>query len=189
VDVELKELIGCPKCKKGSVIHAGGAYFCNNKSCDFIILGNMFGKKITKTNVLSLVRNKYIEPILRDLEVYPGQDTVNGFITLSKYNKVEFTYPNKLPIVRCPKCRQHEMLMRYSEKNNSMFYACEDYKKCKFTIPYIFREKSLSFRNIKRLCRFEKITKTFTSKTKKSYTVEVFLNKKDFKLSTNFNKR
>lgn len=184
MDSKLKEFIECPSCKTGKIVHVGSNYFCNSKTCNFMIPRIIYGSTITKSKMISLVRNKFIEPMLIGLDVFKGNKTVNGFITLSNYNKVEFSYPKYLPVSRCPKCINNQIIMRYSSFNDSLFYACTDYKLCKFTIPYIFREKPFTFKNIKRICEFDKITKEYTSKNNKKYTVNVFLDRKDLKIKT-----
>jgi len=184
--IELKKFIECPACKTGHIVHSGDHYYCttDNRLCNFMIRSDQFGAKITKTLMQNLIKNRFIEPMYIGLNVYKNSDPVNGFIVISKHNRVEFIYPNYFPLVKCPKCKKDDVIMKYNGKNESLYYGCKDWKNCGFTLPYIFRNKPFKIKDIKLLCSFETISKTYKSKNDKAYTVNVYLDN-DLKIKAN----
>ena len=183
---ELKEFIECPNCETGQIIHAGDHYYCttDNRICDFMIRSDQYGAKITKGRMVTLIKNRFLEPMYIGLQVFPNQAPVNGFIIITDENKVGFAYPNKLPVCVCPKCRKNQVIMKYSDKNDSYFYGCLD-RNCGFTLPYAYRNKALRFSDIEKLCGGQKLTKEYKSKAGKNYTINVFLDDK-LRVNTSF---
>lgn len=187
METDLKHLVKCPKCKDGHIIHVGGKYICtDNHICDFVVEGNVYGYNIKKTALINLVKHGYIEPMFKKLYVYSKTETVMGFIILNTENEVDFKYGSEYPICKCPKCGEHNIHMKYSQKYDSFFYGCKDYNDCKFTLPHIYRDKPFTLKNIVKLCSMKPLTRTYKSKKGQLYTVEVFIDKEKFKLDTRF---
>lgn len=185
LESELTPLAKCPACESGIIVHVADHYFCNQDKavCDFMVRSDHYGVKMTKSMLKSLISNRFLEPLIPKLNVFPGKDPVNGFIVITEENKVGFLYPNKFPIAECPKCKKNNLLMRHSEANNSLFYACEDYKSCKATLPFEFRGKPLYKKDIEKLVKGKPLIKELVSKANKKYTVSIFLDD-NMKLST-----
>lgn len=184
IQSEFKKFEVCPCCKKGHIIHTNDHYYCNqpNEICNFYIPSVFLDEiKITKTKMVSLIRNGFLEPMY--VNVYFREKMSNGWVVL-KDNKVSFIYGNYFSIVQCPKCSKNDVIMRYSEKKDFLFYTCKDYD-CNFFIPQTFRNKPIKVKDVIKLCAFEKVAKQFVSKNDKKYTLNLFLDN-EFKLVTEF---
>lgn len=178
---ELRTFETCPKCKNGNMIHVDH-YFCNQDGCNFWIPKQAFGIKITKAMMGTLVKQYVIQPMYTGVQL-PKDDgfiTVNAFLILDpKDFQVKLRFPNQLPIANCPKCKQEYVIMKYSERNDSLYYGCRDYKGCKFTLPYNYANRHFNFKDIKKLCGLQSVSKELQAKkTLKKYTVSLFLNEK-----------
>lgn len=175
---KLSELAKCPACEKGMIIHVADHYYCDQgkDNCGFMVRSDQYGVKMTKTMLKTLIANRFLEPLIPGLRVFPGKDPVNGFIVLTEENKVGFLYPNKFPVAKCPKCKEKNIIMKFSEQYNSLFYGCEDYKNCKLTFPFLFRkQKPLYRKDIEKLITGSELQKELVSKKNQKYTVSLYL--------------
>lgn len=173
IEQSLKDFGNCPKCNKGHIIHAGN-YYCSSDKCNFMINEYFYNIKITKTRLKMLLNKYHIEELfLIELK----EKLVRGFIIFNpKTLKLEVRFPNNLPLSVCPKCKKNYVVLKYSEKNDSTFYGCLDYKGCKFTLSSHYRDKKISFNNLKSLCDGKTISKEILSKNGFKYTISLKLN-------------
>ncbi len=131
--------------------------------------------------MMTLVKHFIIQPMYIGAQI-PKEDTftsVNAFLILDpKDFDIKLRFPNKLPIANCPKCKKQYVIMKYSQRNDSLFYGCMDYKECKFTLPYTYANRYFNFKDVKKLCSLNIVSKELQAKkTFKKYTVNLFLNK------------
>lgn len=178
VNTELKKFIECPSCETGHIVHAGDHYYCttDKRLCGFILRSDQYGMKITKGMMRYIISNGFNEPMGLELKVFNDKPPVNGFIIIKEDGKVGFAFPNKNPVCLCPKCKTKNIIMKYSDKKESYYYSCEDWRECKLYLPFNFRNKPFYFKEIKKLCSGKMITKEFKSKQDKAYTANVFIN-------------
>ena len=178
VNTELKKLIECPSCESGYIVHVGDHYYCttDKRLCGWMLKSNQYGLKITKGIMRYIVSNGFNEPMGINMKVFNNKPPVDGFIVTKDDGKIGFSYSTQNPVCACPKCQSKNIVMRFSHNKESYFYACEDWKSCKLTLPFIFRNKAFYFKDIQKLCEGRIITKEFKSKADKKYTANVFLN-------------
>lgn len=130
------ELI-CPKCKKHKVVKGKAAYGClgiKDKSCDFIVSFEQYGKKLTDKQLVSLVQ-KQKTSLIKGF-IYDGEK-VDGSLIL-KEGKVSFQKAEKKKLI-CPKCKQYEVV------KGKAAYGCMGikYGSCDFRVPFNFMGKKI----------------------------------------------
>lgn len=91
-----EEVGDCPKCK-GKVLIAGDNFVCENglsqaRSCDFRIWGSVAKKKVSKTQVIKLLKNKKTDLI----EGFQGKTkTFSAYLVLDASGAVTFEFEKK----------------------------------------------------------------------------------------------
>jgi len=170
-----KEVTGkvCPKCKKGSLLKGSKAFGCSeyNKTCDFIMPFEFFGKKVSENQLIRLLDKKSttnlkgfqtetgnVEGLIRfdenfNLKLEPKPSVIANKTKQSvNQNKITSsnTPHNNAETITCPKCKKGTVL------KGKTAYGCSEYKTgCDF----IF-----TFENIKKIANGKPLTKDFVLK-------------------------
>ncbi len=129
----------CPKCRQGEIIKGKTAYGCSNfkNGCDFKVVFELFGKKLTENQLLTLISKGKTGTIKGFKQ--EGK-SINGSLTLDE-NFVPYFVETQQKITKrtCPRCKQGEMI------KGKAAYGCSNYAKgCKTIIPFEFLSKKLS---------------------------------------------
>jgi DNA topoisomerase-3 len=130
-----KDNITCPKCNKGTILKGKTAFGCSNfkAGCDFKILFEQFGKKLTEKQAQTLISKGKTGKIKGFKQ---GENKVDGKLVLNAQFipelQVEDAAPkNKPEELICPKCKKGQMLKGKSA------YGCSQFKEgCTFLIPF-----------------------------------------------------
>ncbi len=145
VKKEIKEVaLTCPKCGKGNMLKGKQAYGCSlfKTTCQFTIPFEHFGKKLSDTQLKSLITKKAtgsIKGLVLDDKKVEGRVKINEHLQF----ELEVKEAEKLT---CPACKQGTLL-----KGNRA-YGCSQYKSgCKFVVPFTYMEKKLSDSQLKQL--------------------------------------
>jgi DNA topoisomerase III, bacteria and conjugative plasmid len=139
----------CPKCKEGKIIKGKSVWGCTNwkNGCEIRIPFEFGGKKLTDKQVEALVL-KGKTPKIKGFVV--DGNKINGNLVLDPDFSLSILEEEK-EVLTCPVCKSGTLL-----KGNAAF-GCSNYKSgCKFIVPFVFMEKSLSEAQIKSLVKQQK---------------------------------
>ncbi|MGL5914533.1 MAG: topoisomerase C-terminal repeat-containing protein, partial [Bacteroidales bacterium] len=82
----------CPKCKKQKLRAFEKGIGCN-KECGFVVWNTVAGKKITETQLLTLI-TKGVSPVIKGFKNKAGKE-FSTKLQLNKEFKIEFLFDNK----------------------------------------------------------------------------------------------
>lgn len=139
----------CPKCKEGKIIKGKSVWGCTNwkNGCEIRIPFEFGGKKLTDKQVEALVL-KGKTPKIKGFVV--DGNKINGNLVLDPDFSLSILEEEK-EVLTCPVCKSGTLL-----KGNAAF-GCSNYKSgCRFIVPFVFMEKSLSEAQIKSLVKQQK---------------------------------
>jgi len=159
---EKKDLIVCPKCKKGNILKGKNAFGCSNfkNGCDFKVPFDLMGKKISDNQILTLIE-KGKSPVIKSFDV--GGTKKNGILKLTSSFNIEFEEKEateskqknaQLAAAKepsptlCPKCKKANII-----KGKNAF-GCGNWKSgCNFRFPFEFMSKKISEATIQTLIK------------------------------------
>lgn len=186
----------CPKCQKGKVIDKGKFYGCseydknNEDSCHFSLPKDYYGKKLSKSTLSSLIKNKRTEL----LDGFVGKDsgkTYSAYLVLDDDYRLckEFPKRESESIGLCPKCQKGKVI------DKGKFYGCDRYSKdskdsCDFSMFKSIAGKEISLDDAKILLEGkETVTiKGFKSKKGSTFSAKLYLND-EYNIVFKFNKK
>lgn len=149
--------LACPKCKEGKIVKGKSVWGCTNwkNGCEIRIPFEFSGKKLTDKQVEALVL-KGKTPKIKGFVV--DGNKITGNLVLDPDFSLSILEEEK-EVLTCPVCKSGTLL-----KGNAAF-GCSNYKNgCKFIVPFVFMEKTLSEAQIKSLVKQQKtgLIKGFT---------------------------
>lgn len=149
--------LACPKCKEGKIVKGKSVWGCTNwkNGCEIRIPFEFSGKKLTDKQVEALVL-KGKTPKIKGFVV--DGNKITGNLVLDPDFSLSILEEEK-EVLTCPVCKSGTLL-----KGNAAF-GCSNYKSgCKFIVPFVFMEKTLSEAQIKSLIKQQKtgLIKGFT---------------------------
>lgn len=136
--------VKCPKCKTGKILKGKTAYGCSEfkQGCDFKILFEQFGKKLSEKQIFQLIEKKKTN-MIKGFTIDGNKN--DGKLLLSDDFSIHFEV-KKEDVLICPKCKKGKII-----KGNTA-YGCELYQQgCKTVIPFSFYNKKLTESQIKQL--------------------------------------
>jgi DNA topoisomerase-3 len=139
---EKSDTAACPKCKSGTMLKGKAAFGCSNfkNGCDFKIPFVLMGKKLTNSQIISLIEKRKTA-VIKGFE--SGGVKKGGILKLTSRFNIELeekevvskTKRPQIPTV-CPKCKTGTII-----KGNTA-YGCSNWKTgCDFKI--LFLESSI----------------------------------------------
>ncbi|MCP4522573.1 MAG: DNA topoisomerase III [Cytophagales bacterium] len=138
----------CPKCQKGEVLKGKSAFGCSSytNGCDFKVPFELFGKKLTEKQILTLISKKKTGKI-KGFKL--DGKSVTGIVELdTSFIPVFSPVEEKVEKRICPKCKQGEMLQGKSA------FGCSNFSKgCKTIIPFEILGKKLTESQINSLIK------------------------------------
>jgi DNA topoisomerase-3 len=156
-DHKKEETPECPKCKKGNLLKGKTAMGCSEykNGCTFKIPFDVMGKKLTETQLTSLIKKKKTTNI-KGLETPSGKK--DGILELNALWEIVFkemnTIPKELKEAKetspavCPKCKSGAIL------KGGTAYGCSAWKAgCNFRLPFEFMGKLLTEAHILALAK------------------------------------
>jgi len=141
--------LACPKCKEGKIVKGKSVWGCSNwkNGCEIRIPFEFSGKKLTDKQVEALVL-KGKTPKIKGFVV--DGNKITGNLVLDPDFSLSILEEEK-EVLTCPVCKSGTLL-----KGNAAF-GCSNYKNgCKFIVPFVFMEKTLSEAQIKSLVKQQK---------------------------------
>jgi DNA topoisomerase-3 len=141
--------LACPKCKEGKIVKGKSVWGCTNwkNGCEIRIPFEFSGKKLTDKQVEALVL-KGKTPKIKGFVV--DGNKITGNLVLDPDFSLSILEEEK-EVLTCPVCKSGTLL-----KGNAAF-GCSNYKNgCKFIVPFVFMEKTLSEAQIKSLVKQQK---------------------------------
>lgn len=134
---EKSDTAACPKCKSGTMLKGKSAFGCSNynNGCDFKIPFVLMGKKLTSSQIISLIEKRKTS-IIKGFEL--GGVKKGGILKLTSTFNIELeekeavskTKKPQIPAV-CPKCKTGNII-----KGNTA-YGCSNWKTgCDFKILF-----------------------------------------------------
>ncbi|MCY1634773.1 type IA DNA topoisomerase [Marinifilum sp. D737] len=141
--------LACPKCKEGKIVKGKSVWGCTNwkNGCEIRIPFEYCGKKLTDKQVEALVL-KGKTPKIKGFVVDGSK--ITGNLVLDPDFSLSILEEEK-EVLTCPVCKSGTLL-----KGNAAF-GCSNYKNgCKFIVPFVFMEKTLSEAQIKSLVKQQK---------------------------------
>lgn len=120
----------CPKCGKGEMLKGKAAWGCSQvreKTCDFIVPFEQFGKKLTEKQFEALVSKKKTAAIKGFSH---GELKIDGKLILNDNHTVSLETEIKADTV-CPSCGQGKIL------KGSTAFGCSNYKNCGFRMAFV----------------------------------------------------
>jgi DNA topoisomerase-3 len=143
---KIGEPLLCPKCQKGSMLKGKTAMGCSDfkNGCTFKIPFEWMGKKLTETQLTSLIKKRRTATI-KNMDTGSGKK--DGILELTDqfgitFKEMEQTAPKEIKESRpslCPKCKTGNIL------KGGAAYGCSNWKNgCNFRIPFEFMGKSLT---------------------------------------------
>jgi len=137
-DEKPAELV-CPKCKKGKVLHGHSAFGCSEYKggCDFRLLFEQYGKKLTDKQLETLIatgKSPKIKGFTLDGAKCDGMLTLNaaGLVELQR-DEPTAKAPSVTPITElaCPTCKQGRVL------HGKTAFGCSRWKEgCTFKVSF-----------------------------------------------------
>jgi DNA topoisomerase-3 len=143
---ETKELLVCPKCKKGEVIRGNQAWGCTayREGCNFRLPFIFEGKKLSDSTIKALCRKGRGGELSftgDNGSVTTGIVLLNPDFTLS----VEMKVPEEL---HCPRCKKGLIVKGKSA------WGCAEYRNgCQLRVPFVFMGKELADHHMEQLIR------------------------------------
>lgn len=166
------EGLTCPRCRKGQLLKGNAAYGCSRfrEGCTFTLPFVLHDKKLTTNQSVSII-TKGKSPLIKSISI-DGEQCDGNFI-LDKDAVPQFK-PVEKPPLKCPRCKQGEMI-----KGNSA-YGCSRFRSgCHTTIPFTFKGKQLTKAQIESIIRKGRtsLIKGFVNQAGESIKGRVVLNK------------
>ena len=137
-----EELVVCPICKKGTVKISHKGYYCtgiNDKSCGFWIGNPLWGKKISKEQVMQLTE-KGRTGVIKGFK--NNGKTFNASLVV-KEGRIRPEFSDGASSLVCPKCGKNLRKMSWG-------WGCSGYPQCRFVIGQ-FGGKTLTEKQVGKL--------------------------------------
>jgi DNA topoisomerase-3 len=145
----------CPKCKTGTMLKGKSAFGCSNfkNGCDFKILFELMGKKLTDSQIVILA-DKGKTAVIKGFDM--GGIKKDGILKLTSSFNIEFEEKEasapkakkESQQLNCPKCKTGNIM-----KGNSA-YGCSNWKSgCTIRLPFEFMSKTLTDAHLQALSK------------------------------------
>jgi DNA topoisomerase-3 len=152
--IKKRDVLICPKCKKGNMLNGKFALGCSNfkTGCDFKIPFELMSKKLTMQQLAALINNRKTL-VIKGFEV--GGKKKEGKLLLTPSLNIELEEKEEgTPVQKkeksstCPKCKIGIVL----KGNNA--YGCSNWKTgCNLRLPFEFLNKKLTETQIQSLIK------------------------------------
>jgi DNA topoisomerase-3 len=150
-----EDILLCPKCQKGTMLKGKTAMGCSDfkNGCTFKIPFELMGKKLTESQLTSLIKKRKTAAI-KNIDTGTGRK--DGILELTDqfavvFKEVEPVSPKEVKESRpslCPKCKTGSIL------KGGAAYGCSGWKSgCNFRIPFEFMGKSLTEAHVQALSK------------------------------------
>jgi DNA topoisomerase III len=129
--------VPCPKCKTGVAVKGKAAYGCTrwNEGCDFRVPFILSGRKLTETQINTLI-TKGKTPLIKGMQF--GENKVDGWFVLNAQSVPEFE-PAEAKPTQCPACKNGSII------KGRQAFGCTNYKNgCRFLVPFVINGKTIN---------------------------------------------
>jgi DNA topoisomerase-3 len=150
-----EESLLCPKCQKGNMLKGKMAMGCSDfkNGCTFKIPFELMGKKLTESQLTSIIRKRKTQ-VIKNID--SGSGKKDGILELTDlfeivFREAEQAVPKDVKESRpatCPKCKNGTIL------KGGTAYGCSSWKNgCNFRLPFEFMGKALTDTHVQALSK------------------------------------